>query len=102
VSPVPPLDLRLSGTVEARAARRHVGPETVQPKASTDPQSAIPSLSRSTSSTPRWSSAPDAADGLDPVGGQGPDLAVDLGRGRHRGKRVGRRDHGALGGREAA
>jgi hypothetical protein len=79
VSPVPPLDLRLSGTVETSAARRHhrsgeaaqrwtassgrrprrhAGPETEQPKASTDPQSTIPSPSRSTSSTLRWSSAP--------------------------------------------
>jgi hypothetical protein len=78
-SPVPPLDLRLSGTVETSAARRHhrseeatqrctaasgmpprrqTGPETEQPKASTDPQSAIPSPSRSTSSTPTWSSPP--------------------------------------------
>ena len=46
--------------------------------------------------------APDRADGLDPVGGQRPDLAVDLAGDRDRVERVARRGHGALGGREAA
>src|SRR5829696_4585412 len=46
--------------------------------------------------------APDRADGLDPLGGQRPDLAVDLADDHRRVQRVARRGHGALGGREVA
>jgi hypothetical protein len=45
---------------------------------------------------------PDRADGLDPLGGQRPDLAVDLSGDRDRVERVARRGHGSLGGSEAA
>jgi hypothetical protein len=46
--------------------------------------------------------APDRPDGLDPLGGQRPDLAVDLAGDRDRVERLARRGHGPLGGREVA